>query len=119
MRRLKSFLLILIALWLPIQAAAAVTMPFCRHAPQQAAAKAAPCHLQMDESATSAVVGFDDAVGGFDDCDNCELCHLACSGFLLAAADLVPLLTADILVPKLQFASVSHIPEPPQRPPRR
>jgi hypothetical protein len=37
MRRFKSFLLILCALWLPLQAATAVAMPFCSHAGEPAA----------------------------------------------------------------------------------
>lgn len=113
MRRFKSFLLILIALWLPIQSAAAVTMPFCRHAAEQAATVTAHCHEQVSEQAAA-------ALPGALDCDDCSLCHLACTGFLLAAsvASAAPL-TANVLVPKRQLASASHIPEPPQQPPRR
>lgn len=110
MRRFKSFLLILIALWLPIQAAAAVTMSFCRHAAEQVATEAAHCHEQMDETSAAA--------SDFN-CDNCGLCHLASAGFLLAPTDSFPLHAASILVPKLTTASASHIPEPPQQPPRR
>ncbi|WP_131110441.1 hypothetical protein [Sulfuricystis thermophila] len=113
MRRIQSLLMILISLWLPIQAAAAVTMPFCRHAPEQAVTAAAHCHEQAAEQVAPAKVG--DL-----DCDNCTLCHLACTGFLLAAVSATPSpLTASILVPKLQPAMSSHIPEPPQQPPRR
>lgn len=111
MRRLKSFLLILVALWLPIQAAAAVTMPFCRHAAEQVVMgmEAAHCHEQATDSVATIDV----------DCDNCAMCHLATAGFLLATADMLPLHAASILVPRLQIASASHIPEPPQQPPRR
>ncbi|MHB1429416.1 MAG: hypothetical protein ACYC5U_05270 [Rhodocyclaceae bacterium] len=108
MRRLKSLFLILLALWLPLQAAAAVTMPFCRHAPEPAAAEAAHCHEQVANAAASDI-----------DCDNCGLCHLASAGFLLAPTDTFPLHAASIQVPKLTTASASHIPEPPQQPPRR
>ncbi|GAB1392737.1 hypothetical protein MASR1M60_09000 [Rhodocyclaceae bacterium] len=52
-------------------------------------------------------------------CDNCTLCHLASTGFLLGPGSAVPLHTTSILVPKLTTASASHIPEPPQQPPRR
>lgn len=110
MRQFKSFLLILIALWLPIQAAAAVTMPFCRHAAEPVATEAAHCHEQMDASTNAA---------GAIDCDNCQMCHLATAGFLLAATEALPLLAMSILVPKLALVSASHIPEPPQQPPRR
>ncbi|MFN4148905.1 MAG: hypothetical protein ACK4E4_05060 [Rhodocyclaceae bacterium] len=117
--RLKSFLLILVALWLPIQAAAAVTMPFCHHAAQstptatETATEAAPCHGPAAKQ-----VSF--ALPGDLDCDDCSLCHLVCSGFLLVPAVVTaapPM--ADILVPKRQLVSASHIPEPHKRPPRR
>lgn len=113
MRRLKSFLSIFIALWLPIQSAAAVTMPFCRQAAEQVVAAAAHCHEQTAEQAAP-------AMAGDLECDNCSLCHLACTGFLLAAVSTTHApLTVSVLVPKLQLASASHIPEPPQQPPRR
>ena len=110
MRQFKGFLLILLALWLPIQAAAAMTMPFCRHAPEPVATEAAHCHEQMDVSSNAA---------GDIDCDNCAMCHLASAGFLLAAGEASPPLALSVMVPKLQVASASHIPEPPQQPPRR
>jgi hypothetical protein len=109
MRRLNSFFLILIALWLPIQAAAAVTMPFCRHAQEQVAMEATPCHEQMVESVAPTDI----------DCDNCQMCHLATAGFLLAGSETLIPLAANILVPKLALISASHITEPPQQPPRR
>jgi hypothetical protein len=112
MRRIKSFLLIIIALWLPLQAAAAVTMPFCRHAAEPVATEAAHCHQQVVESAATAMAA------DFD-CDNCAMCHLASAGFLLAATEALPPLAMSILVPKLDLVSASHIPEPPQQPPRR
>lgn len=113
MRRIQSLLMILISLWLPIQAAAAVTMPFCRHAPEQAVTAAAHCHEQVAQSVAPNDLDLD--LG----CDNCGLCHLASAGFLLAPSDTFSLHAASILVPKLIIASSSHIPEPPQQPPRR
>jgi hypothetical protein len=111
MRRFKSYLLILIALWLPLQAAAAVTMPFCQHGTEQPLAmEATHCHEQMDASPTS--------LDAFN-CDNCQMCHLATAGFLLAGVEMIPLHTASVLVPNLEQVSASHIPEPPQQPPRR
>ncbi|MDP1537740.1 MAG: hypothetical protein Q8L95_11210 [Burkholderiales bacterium] len=111
MRRIKSYLLILIALWLPLQAAAAATMPFCRHAAEQVTMEGVHCHEQVDEPSTAAA--------GDLDCDNCAMCHLATAGYLLVTAENLPPLAASILVPKLKPASPSHIPEPPQQPPRR
>lgn len=109
MRCFKSYLLILIALWLPLQAAAAVTMPFCRHAAEPVATEAAHCHEQVVESVAA----------GDIDCDNCSICHLASTGFLLAATEALPPLAMSVLVAKIEMASASHIPEPPQQPPRR
>jgi len=109
MRRIKSYLLILVALWLPLQAAAAVTMPFCRHAAEQVVTEA-HCHEQANEISTAA--------SDFN-CDNCAMCHLASAGFLLAASETMSPLAMSVLVPKLELVSASHIPEPPQQPPRR
>jgi hypothetical protein len=116
MRRFKSYLMILIALWLPLQAASAVTMPFCRHAAEQvrmeeAMPSSAHCHEQVDESSAP-------AAGDFY-CDNCEMCHLATAGYLLVTAETLAPFAASILVPTLKPASLSYIPEPPQQPPRR
>lgn len=115
MRRLQSVFLILIALWLPLQSAAAVTMPFCRHAQdqlaqQQAGQMATHCHEHEQTEASSV-----SALGV--DCDNCEMCHLATAGYLLAASEQMPPLATSILVPGQKLASASHIPEPPQQPP--
>jgi uncharacterized membrane protein len=114
MRRLHSYLLILIALWLPLQAAAAWAMPFCRHAAAEQAAQATEhCHAQAAAAAQP-------AAATDLDCDNCEMCHLASAGYLLAAADAgVFGAAASVQVPRLKPASPSHIAEPPQQPPRR
>ncbi|WP_126444071.1 hypothetical protein [Sulfuricystis multivorans] len=62
----------------PVQAAAAVTIPLCRHTPEQAVTAAAHGHEQVAKQVAPARVG--DL-----DCDDCLLCHLTCTGFLLAA----------------------------------
>jgi hypothetical protein len=117
MRRFKSFLLILISLWLPLQAAAAVAMPFCRHAVERAAQleatvqPSAHCHEQA-----GVVAG---AVTAELDCDNCEMCHLATAGYLPVSFDVLPLLTASVMVAQQVLASPSFIAVPPQDPPRR
>lgn len=114
MRRFRSYFLILLALWLPLQAAAAWVMPFCSHAAaQEQAASAEHCH--HDGAAEAAVP----ATSGLD-CDNCEMCHLASAGYLLAEAEAIPsLLADDVLVAPPGAALPSHIGEPPQQPPRR
>jgi hypothetical protein len=116
MRRCKSSLLILIALWLPLQAAAAWAMPFCRHAVERAVqAEAVPspahCHEQV---ATEA-----DATNPDLDCDNCEMCHLASAGYIPPAVANLPLPVASVFAAQQVLASPSFIAEPPQDPPRR
>jgi len=83
MRRLKSLLMILAALWLPVQAVAAVKTPFCRHAVNEQAAvahlaqaTAAPCHVHSDAKPQKTAPAVD--------CDQCEICHLATAGYLPA-----------------------------------
>lgn len=113
MSRLKKFLLILITLWLPIQATAAMSMSVCRHTTEPVAVVAVNCHEH--EAQPTDTIEPEIKLG----CDNCALCHLASAGFLLAPIDTLLLHAASILVPKLTTASASHIPEPPQQPPRR
>jgi len=114
MRRLKSLLLFLVTLWLPIQAASALAMPFCRHAAdameQQAAVHgAAHCHEQS--------VPASEPVAALD-CDNCEMCHLATAGYLPAAAANPLPEAASVLVALSSLAPHSHVGDPPQQPPR-
>ncbi|MHB1360255.1 MAG: hypothetical protein ACYCWC_11820 [Rhodocyclaceae bacterium] len=120
MRRFKSFLLILMALWLPLQAAAAVAMPFCRHAaeqPLQAAALQSPehCHEHAGNAA-----GPEGGAGSSDlACDNCEMCHLASAGYLPVTANNLTLATVSAHLTLTALTPLSHIGDPPLQPPRR
>jgi len=107
-KRLVRFLLLIAALWLPVQTMAALVMPLCSHAQHQAAAEP-HCHDADGAGATPST-----------GCDNCEICHLGTAGFMPSA----PLLTA--LRPldrhfraEAIAAPPSHIGEPPQQPPKR
>lgn len=122
-RRFHLFLLLITALWLPLQAVAAIAMPFCRHAAEQAlqqgvAADGDHCPGHAGAEAPPADNG--GSASSDQDCDGCELCHLASAGYLLPATG-----TAGRLPPARDFAahpvlaSPSFIPEPPQHPPRR
>lgn len=119
MRRLNSLLLILVALWLPLQTAAAWAMPFCRHAAervepvdaQQAMASGAHCH-ELEDAA------HDPQRDGFN-CDNCAMCHLASAGYLPAAVVEPISSAASVLVTQPILTLPSHIGDPPQQPPRR
>jgi hypothetical protein len=118
MRRwLRLLPLLITALWLPLQAVAAIAMPFCRHAADHAAmaeAVLAESHCSGHAASDAA------AAAGDQDCDGCELCHLASAGYMLpaaaAAAHVVP---ARDFTARPVLASPSFIPEPPQHPPRR
>lgn len=121
MRRLQSLFLILVALWLPLQAAAAWTMPLCRHAAAReaaqqmaAAAEHAHCHepaaAPADQPQAAADLG----------CDDCAICHLTSAGYLLAATAAPPVLSLrDVQAAPAPLAPPSFIGEPPQQPPRR
>ena len=116
--RIARFLLLVAALWLPVQTSAAMSMPLCSHARQQALAvtdhaaameAGAPCHETAipDQAAHDA------------GCDNCQICHMAGAGFMPSTASptgLVPAANAYSL-PAI-MAPPSHISEPPQQPPR-
>ncbi|MBA3031533.1 MAG: hypothetical protein KKF85_00335 [Gammaproteobacteria bacterium] len=116
MRRFKSYLLILCALWLPLQAAAAAAMPFCSHAGEsttQVEAAQSPEHCHEHDGAAGLSSTSD--LG----CDNCGMCHLASAGYIPSVAIALPIPVASTFVAKQVLASTSHIAEPPQHPPRR
>lgn len=120
MRGIKSFLLILIALWLPLQAAAAWTMPLCRHAAVREAAEQAAAMELHAHCHEQAAASDDDTVAADLGCDNCATCHLSSAGYLLAATAGNPALPlTDGLVALPSPLPPSHIGEPPQQPPRR
>lgn len=117
MRRLQSLLLILVALWLPLQAAAAWTMPLCRHAAEREAQQALTAHTYCHEGMAAA----DDAPAPVADlgCDNCGICHLTSAGYMPSAAAQPVVSAMPVLVARQPAAPPSHIGEPPQQPPRR
>ena len=115
--RFARFLLLFAALWLPVQTIAAMSMPLCWHAAEQAAAFAAtatsaaamPCH----DAATA------DQVVRDAGCDDCASCHMACAG-LMPSAPLAtnPVAAGHDYLRSALTAPRSHITEPPQRPPK-
>jgi len=118
--RFVRVLLLFAALWLPVQTMAAMSMPLCRHAQEHGQASVAvdqtdaamPCHAAHDAVAA-------DQAAHDAGCDNCEICHLACAGFMPSAPLATGLMPAgnDYALPSTT-ASPSHIAEPPQHPPR-
>lgn len=115
MRRAPTFLLLLIALWLPLQAAAALAMPFCRHVHQEQPAgmthEGMSCHESMDESAAAPAADLG--------CDDCEMCHLATAGFLPVSGESVAPPMLSVFVARLAADSKSFIADLPDQPPRR
>ncbi|MCX7155947.1 MAG: hypothetical protein NTW45_05840 [Rhodocyclales bacterium] len=115
--RFARFLLLVAALWLPVQTMAAMSMPLCRHAQEQAATSdaAGPADAPVHCHETAAP----DQVAHDTGCDNCEICHLACAGFMPSAPLATGLMPAgnDYALPATA-APPSHIAEPPQHPPR-
>ena len=118
--RFVRLLLLSVALWLPVQTMAALSMPLCRHAQERGLASVA-----AEESAAAVVCHEAHHAAAADQtahdagCDSCEMCHLASSGFMPSA------LVAQGLMPAGHYyespaitAPPSHIAEPPQHPPR-
>jgi ABC-type nickel/cobalt efflux system permease component RcnA len=116
-RRLARFLLILTALWLPLQAVAGMTMKLCNHAAaaqaqQQDVAEACPYHHGAAPAAPDQAPD--------KGCDACGVCHLAGVGYIPATAVVAAVLPASaVFLPVPAAARISYIPEPPQQPPKR
>ena len=126
MHGFARFLLFFAALWLPVQTMAGMVMPLglmlqdqgSQVAATEQAAQAHPCHEaaagQTDRADPGVQTGTHDST-----CGNCEICHLACAGFMpsaLPATNLVP--SSPRYVQPALAAPASHIAEPPQHPPR-
>lgn len=122
-RWLRLLPMLLAALWLPFQAVAANAMPLCRHGQQQApvAVQAAADHCAMHAMAGEAAAQPDPAAADAGlGCDQCGFCHLAGAGYLPAAERIAPAAPADrSFAAPVALVPPSHIPEPPQQPPRR
>lgn len=100
--------ILIFALWLPIQATAAMAAPLCKHMlPHDAAGSPQPAH--DDASAGSA--------GNGAACDECNLCDLACAAALPAsAATLVPSAASAPAAPASRQPQL-FFPKQPHRPP--
>ena len=115
--RFVRFLLLFVALWLPVQTMAAMSMPLCRHAQEHAMAGAV-----VEQSAAAEhchEVATPDQTAHSGACDNCESCHMACAGFMPSAERVPGVLeiTRSFVVTAVD-APPSHITKPPQHPPR-
>jgi len=120
--RCQRLFILLTALWLPLQAVAGMTMQFCRHAGtatdrqnvQQTVTPAAEEHCAYHDAAPA-----QQDPQGQNSCDSCGICHLACSGYMPPSALTTAVATTQQTLQIRPVASLpSHIPEPPQYPPR-
>lgn len=115
-RWLRLLPLFLAAFWLPLQAAAAMAMPFCRHGEAHKMAameQTATGHCQMHER-------HGDADGHAPACDNCEFCHLAAAGFMPTPEYVAAVIaSARGFRAEAPLAPASAVPEPPRQPPKR
>jgi hypothetical protein len=114
MRRLRSLVILLMALWLPLQAVVAVAMPFCQDVP--APAHSAPSH---DHHGGHHGEG-GDAADGNDvfplKCNDCGPCHLACAPMVGVAASIAVLSVSQHLCaqpPAVPPARILDQPHPP------
>ena len=120
--RFARCLLILTALWLPLQAVAGMTMKFCAHAAapqmmQEAAMGEEHCPYH---DADAAPIAPDHEQTPGQACDDCGICHLACAGYMPAAEVRTGVAPTDRTFQHWPAVSLpSHIPEPPQHPPKR
>jgi hypothetical protein len=128
--RWKKWIVVVIALWLPLQGYGAVAMPFCKHGPAMPVSLAAvPSHADAqdgheghvgvphhDHEADRQPAGSTDGHAGLG-CNDCGACQLACAPLIVSA---VPHVTASgspvyDTLPVGSLTSVS--PKQLQRPP--
>lgn len=123
MRRVRIFVVGLLMLWLPLQAVAAVSMPFCAHAgPVDAARTAAPeqhhhAGSVPDSDGHGHQHGDQHPAAGSLQCNDCGTCNLACAPAVPASARL-PLAAPVAVEPGFLAQSYGlFVPEQPQPPP--
>jgi len=112
----RKFIAVFLMLCLPLQAVAAMAMPFCQPAAPQAMTE----HCDHAGSQSAAPSDGQQTPQGHDACDNCGFCHLASAGLItisfLPSSEHPP---ARVYQLPREQAHASHIPEQPQRPPSR
>jgi hypothetical protein len=105
--RKPIWLVILLALWLPLQGFAAPMMPFCQHEHERMTDM--PCHDRQSDADTMPSTG----------CEDCSFCHLCSAPAPLPSTAIgTNRMNAGGLLPAFIESFCSHIPEHPWRPPR-
>lgn len=123
-RWLRLLPMLLAALWLPFQAVAAEGMSMCRHGqspqPVPAAQATDHCAMHQDAAAQQEPADVANAADHGLGCDQCGFCHLAGAGYMPAAERVPAAAPANrSFAAPIALIPPSHIPEPPQQPPRR
>jgi len=123
MRRIRLFVVGLLMLWLPLQAVAAVSMPFCMHG-IAAGAALAPSQEHHHHGEAVPAAGrhgtHDDqhsAAGDLQPCNNCGACNLACAPAVPAAGVVLNAPSAAIQPQFSRQFPELFVPEQPQPPP--
>lgn len=131
MPRLKTLIVLILSLWLPVQGMAAVVMPFCKHsmvagesmmheAHRPPVQGANDHHGHSAEHAHAMPSGNDDAAGGgatLNACDDCGQCALSAASALpvagLPAATIVATAPPDSFLPALAGIVPHRLNRPP------
>ena len=123
MRRIRPVVVGLLMLWLPLQAIAAVSMPFCTHS-IAAGASVAPSaehhHHAQSGPASGAHAGHGDhqtPAADLQPCNNCGACNLACAPAVPMAGVQITALSVAVQPAFSRQFSELFIPEQPQPPP--
>jgi hypothetical protein len=113
---------LLMMLWLPLQGLAAVAMPFCQHGMHGQAvtnSEAAPhAHHAHVVGTTPASPQPHGGNGGFD-CNDCGVCHLACTPAAPSDSLAIHLVAGHLYGEPALWSAPWFIPEPPHHPPLR
>lgn len=117
MMPLTRALLLLIALWLPVQGYAAAVMAACRQVPPSASMAAEHAHHAMTVSSDHA--RHDGVIpGGLGNCDNCQFCHICSAQAITAAPAIGTPLPRGLALVSSPVRLSSPTLEGPRRPPR-
>jgi hypothetical protein len=128
-KHFKFIISLLMALWLPINGYGAVAMPFCQHGGADMSAHATmPAgdhsgmvhHADPDSGAehdAGPSVSTDPTLSGLV-CNDCGVCHLACSPVLMSETILFEPAGHNVFDVQVHPSPHSFSPEQPQRPPR-
>jgi hypothetical protein len=112
--KLRSIIAVLMVLWLPFQAVAAVAMPFCEHGQSPASAGMS---LPHDEHSGHYPAHAPDDSSPLLACTDCGACHLACAPMVGTEGNRPSLRFSDRFRPLAQTLPPAHALEQLDPPP--